>query len=142
MPTQIVCPACRRPQEDSGRLTCPDCGTMLHPDPSPVGPSAEKGAQGSSSSALDEPAPSQTRPSGAMTLLRNDLRTDEKYNQSGWLENILPRRGKSPTGQKSSSVIRGSREQAAMLAGQRQSTGSSRLTSVPLKAPEIPQGPS
>ena len=91
MPSTIICPNCRRPQEDSGRLTCADCSAIL-PSTHTTAPATTTQSRpaAAATSALDEFSIPQ-RPTGAMTLLRNDLRSEDKGRpQSGWLDNIMP----------------------------------------------------
>jgi hypothetical protein len=62
------------------------------------------GGQGDStdpgSSALDELEPCRPRPTGAMTLLRNNL-MEERNDRGGWMEKILTRRTRVPGGSNS-----------------------------------------
>jgi hypothetical protein len=99
MPSTIICPNCRRSLEESGRLTCPDCSAILPSNHSaPVATATQARPVSAAASALDEFTIPQ-RPTGAMTLLRNDLRSDDKSKpQSGWLDNIMPaKKPKEPT---------------------------------------------
>jgi hypothetical protein len=98
MPSAIICPNCRKPLEESGRLTCPDCSAIL-PSNHPTAPLAaiQSRPAPAAMSALDEFTIPQ-RPTGAMTLLRNDLRSDDKTKQpTGWLDNIIPKKPKEGT---------------------------------------------
>ena len=127
MPDPIYCPDCRqprRPREESGELLCPECATILAPDGSVAGEPAVAMAPGAS--ALDEIPSNQARPTGAMTLLRNNLRSEESYKQNGWLENLLPRRGKGPTEPESPPTNRGQREPEVATTGKKPPIGSSR----------------
>ena len=112
MTNQIICPKCRRlqvPLEDSGQLICPACASILPSNmllPEVSARSGDRGVKsaggmgfspssGATSSALDDPAP-QSKPVGAMTLLRKDLRTNgDPPKQSGWLDNVMARRSKA-----------------------------------------------
>ena len=119
MPDQVHCPDCRRlqrPREEFGRLICPECDAILSPGVLEAAPAP-------GASALDEAMPAQTRPTGAMTLLRNNLRSEEKDKQSSWLENILPRRAKGPADPEAVSPNRGPREPEGMAAGKKSPPG-------------------
>jgi hypothetical protein len=67
--------------------------------PKSPGASTQAEAKVAGLSALDQMTPIRPRQAGAMTLLRNDLLTEESSKQKGWLENLLPRPVKTTPGQ-------------------------------------------
>ncbi len=137
MPDQVYCPACRRqqkPREEFGQLICPECEAMLPSGDSEAG--SHEMPTGSGTSALDEAMSSPTRPTGAMTLLRRNLRTEEQDKQSGWLENILPRRPKAPANPEPPQSSRAPRESEVMRAVKR--TSPEPHCEVPETAEELP----
>ena len=124
MSDSIYCPDCRRPQrprEQFGKLFCAECDADLTSRAPEAREPVE--AKASGPSALDEAMPSQSRPTGAMTLLRNNLRSEERDKQGSWLENLLPRRGKGPAEPEPSTANRDPREPEGMTTGKKAPPG-------------------
>ena len=137
MSDQIRCPGCRKlqsPQEEFGQLICPECAAVLPSPDSEDGAPEQAIAPGSS--ALDEAMPGQSRPTGAMTMLRNNLRGEERDKQSGWLENLLPRRGKGPANPELSPANPGPRDPESVTAVKKTPPGPHRsITETPDEFP-------
>ena len=103
---QLTCPYCGNstsPRENSGRPECPDCGRLLPQAPSGLGLPGEGRTSASSASALDEPASRRAPTSGAITMLRKELQSDEDQ-QGGWIGKLFSRREVLPIKRESSSA--------------------------------------
>ena len=104
MSNQVFCPSCQKPQYPqikSGRQVCHDCGVALPSSFSEANRPFEESHPGSSSTALDDFSTVPSQPTGAMTLLRSNLRSEQQSKSGGWLDTILPRRPKMPIDQDS-----------------------------------------
>jgi hypothetical protein len=133
MPTLIVCPTCltnQEPVETAGRLRCPECATVL----AATSKAVHESEPVISVSALDEPGPNQKKPTGAMTMLRQGLRTEDSTKQSGWLENMMSRRARPPGDPAATAMSKATREALAPPTTPRSQPGSSQRFAA--KAPE------
>ena len=143
MPVQVICPNCGLTQgrlDEEGRRTCQQCGQTLAEE------TGEAPVDDPGTSALDELPPDRARPTGAMTLLRNDLRSEEGNRPGGgWLDNILPRRPKIPDGQNPNAGDRDDRRHSGLSAVEKRVAAPPppipEATS-PLPGPGVPEPPS